>query len=329
LFIAISYQFLEHLKVVKNASEHTIRNYSIDLNSLKNYIEKDILKDKKPDEFPDKIRYDASYKDRWKGKDLIIPIEIIDRKVIRGFLADLNSNNQNKRTIVRRLSSLRTFFRFAFSQNLIAYNPTEEIESPKIEKRIPTSLNYDQIQKIFEQPDVNTYLGFRDRTIMELFYSSGLRVSELAALDRENFDREGLLIKLKGKGKKERIVPITKNAAEWIIAYLNHQERHQEVDGHKGQEDPHAIFLNKQGTRLTTRSIDRNFDAYMKASGLAGKVTPHTIRHTIATHWLENGMDLKTIQVLLGHSSLATTTIYTQVSPMLKKKVHEKAHPRA
>lgn len=329
VFISTSYRFLEHLKVVKNASEHTIRNYAIDLNSLKTYLEKETLKETKPEDLPEKIRHDASYPDRYKGKDNLIALDKIDRKTIRGFLAFLSSNNQNKRTIVRRLSSLRTFFKYAHSQNLIPFNPTEELETPKIEKKIPQSLSFEQIQKLFDQPDTTTYLGLRDRTIMELFYSSGLRVSELVALNRNDFDPQNLLIKLQGKGKKERIVPITKNAAEWIKAYLEHAERHLEIDGHSPQVDSNAIFLNKLGTRLTTRSVDRNFDRYLTSSGLAGKVTPHTIRHTIATHWLENGMDLKTIQVILGHSSLATTTIYTQVSPTLKKKVHSETHPRA
>lgn len=169
----------------------------------------------------------------------------------------------------------------------------------------------------------------RDRTILELFYSSGLRVSELVALDRTDFDAASLLLKIRGKGKKERIVPITKNAATWISKYLAHSERHIVGDKHFPEIDHDAIFLNFLGTRLTTRSVDRNFKEYIKASGLAGKATPHTIRHTIATHWLENGMDLKTIQLILGHSALATTTIYTHVSSTLKKQAHKKAHPRA
>jgi integrase/recombinase XerC len=329
MFISTAYRFLEHLRVVKNASEHTVRNYSIDLNALKIYLEKEVLKNCKPEDYPDKISYQHNYQDRWQGKDHILPLEMIDKKTIRGFLASLHNSQSNKRTIVRRVSSLRSFFKYAISHNLIAIDPTDDLETPKIEKTVPVSLSYDQVKKLFDQPDTSNYLGFRDRVIMELFYSSGLRVSELVALNRSDFDAKNLLIKLQGKGKKERVVPLTKNAVEWIQTYLDHIERHVDTDGHMAQVDSNAIFLNRLGTRLTLRSVDRNFDKYLKASGIASKVTPHTIRHTIATHWLENGMDLKTIQVLLGHSSLATTTIYTQVSVKLKKKVYDKAHPRA
>lgn len=328
-FIPTAYKFLEHLRVAKGASDHTVRNYCIDLNSLKQYIESNEHANCKPEDLPDKIRWDAAYNDRWKGNDTLVALESIDRKTIRGFLAHLNEQNVAKRTIVRRLSSLRSFFKFAFSNNLIGANPTEDIESPKIEKQVPYSMSYDEVQRLFDQPETTDYLGFRDRAIMELFYSSGLRVSEVSDLNREDFDAENLIIKVRGKGKKERIVPITRNAAEWITSYVNHAERHRDVDRHLAQVDDKAIFLNKLGTRLSTRSIDRKFDKYLKMSGLAGKVTPHTIRHTIATHWLENGMDLRTIQELLGHSSLSTTTIYTRVSTKLKKEVHEEKHPRA
>jgi integrase/recombinase XerC len=194
---------------------------------------------------------------------------------------------------------------------------------------LPVSLQYEQIRHFFDQPDLSDYLGFRDRTMMELFYSSGLRVSELIALNRQDFDYENLLVKLRGKGKKERITPITKNAAYWIKAYLEHSDRQQSSDRHSAEIDSQAVFLNKHGTRLTARSVDRKFDYYLKKSGLAGKITPHTFRHTIATHWLENGMDLKTIQILLGHQSLNTTTIYTHVSTRLKKQVYDETHPRA
>lgn len=329
MFILACYRFLEHLKVVKNASEHTIRNYAIDLNAFKSYLEFDWLNGVKPEELPEKISFKDPYHHRSTVFDHQLNLEKIDRKTIRGFLAWLNLNKQNKRTIARRLSSLRSFFKYVQSQNLISANPTEELDSPKLDRKLPVSLTYEQISHLFDQPDTSTYLGFRDRTIMELFYSSGLRVSELVALNRQDFDYANLTVKLRGKGKKERIVPITKNAAEWIKSYLEHPDRYRDSPIHTAEIDPKAIFLNKLGTRLTARSVDRKFDFYLNQSGLAGKVTPHTIRHTIATHWLENGMDLKTIQVLLGHSSLSTTTIYTQVSTKLKKKVYDETHPRA
>lgn len=329
MFILACYRFLEHLRVVKNASEHTVRNYAIDLNTFKSYLEYEWLKDIKPEELPDKISFKHSYDHRHPLFDHQLSLEAIDRKTIRGFLAWLSENKQNKRTVARRLSSLRSFFKYVQMQKWISLNPAEELDSPKLDRTLPVSLTYEQISHLFDQPDTDVYLGFRDRTIMELFYSSGLRVSELVALNREDFDYTNLTVKLRGKGKKERIVPITKNAADWIKAYLEHPERFHNSNIHAAQIDPHAIFLNKLGTRLTTRSVDRKFDYYLQRSGLAGKVTPHTIRHTIATHWLENGMDLKTIQLLLGHSSLSTTTIYTQVSTKLKKKVYDETHPRA
>ncbi len=328
MFIPAAYQFLQYLRAVKNSSVHTIRNYAIDLNCLKIFLEDQYYSKFPKEEFPQKIDFQKPYPECQHSQDTLISLESIDRKIIREFLAHLYNEKQKKRTIARRLCALRTFFTYSCAQKLISTNPTEEIETPKFDKMLPHPLTYEQVVHLFAQPDTSNYLGMRDRTILELFYSSGLRVSELASLDRENFDSVALLIKLKGKGKKERIVPITKNAATWILSYLNAKERFSPTQGHFPEQDHEAIFLNCLGTRLTTRSIDRNFKQYIAISGLAGKATPHTIRHTIATHWLENGMDLKTIQLLLGHSTLATTTIYTHVSSKLKKKTHKKAHPR-
>jgi integrase/recombinase XerC len=257
--------FLEHFKVVKNGSPHTLRSYGIDLALFGDYLEKSGM-----------------------------TLKEIDRKTLRSFLAMLSEKKQNKRTIARRLSSLRSFFKYAHSQALIPANPAEELESPKLDKKIPIPLNYAQVEHLFSQPDTSTHLGFRDRTMMELFYSSGLRVSELVGLNHADFDPKNYTLKLRGKGRKERIVPITNNAAKWLVEYINHPER--------VEEEPEAIFLNKLGTRLSVRSVDRKFDQYLTESELAGKVTPHTIRHTIATHWLERGMDLKTIQVLCNNN---------------------------
>lgn len=283
-------KFLEQLRLLRNASEHTIRNYAIDLEAFQQFV----------------------------GD---VPLNTITRQTLRNFLAHLSGEQKSKKTVARRLSAIRSFFRHACTQSWIDKNPTEEIETPKLDKPVPYSLDYKQVLHFLEQPDTDTYLGLRDRAIMELFYSSGLRVSELVGLNRQDLDRSNCTLRVRGKGKKERLLPITKNALQWIVRYLEDLERNQ--------NDPQAIFLNRFGFRLTVRSVDRSFDKYLRESGLSGRVTPHTIRHTIATHWLENGMDLKTIQLLLGHSSLATTTIYTQVSTRLKKKVYDETHPHA
>lgn len=288
-------KFLTYLQAIKNASSHTIRNYGLDLGDFHAFAKVDIAS--------------------------------IDKRVIRGYLAHLNQKQATKRTILRRLSALRSFFKYLLKEGAISHNPLDEIDAPKLEKKIPAPLTREEIERLFQQPDTETFLGFRDRCIMELFYSSGLRISELVGLDRTDFDRVNFTLRVKGKGKKERVIPITKNAASWIERYLNHPERVLDGEQHQAEKNPTAIFLNKWGERITVRSVDRNFKFFLKQSGLAAKATPHTIRHTIATHWLENGMDLKTIQTLLGHSSLATTTIYTQVSGKLKKDVYDKAHP--
>lgn len=291
--IEVKESFLQYLRVIKNASEHTLRNYGLDLDIFEQFLDSQIS---------------LLQVDKWK---------------IRAFLAHLASQGASKRTILRRLSSLRSFYKFLKKEKLLESNPMEEIDSPKLDKPIPHFLNYDQVIRFFEQPDVSTLHGFRDRCIMEIFYSSGLRVSELIGLNRADFDAKNLRLRVRGKGKKERVIPITKTAADYLTRYLEHPERCFI------EEDEAAIFLNKFGKRLTIRSVDRKFEEYLQSSGLSGKVTPHTIRHTIATHWLEKGMDLKTIQTLLGHSSLATTTIYTQVSIRLKRAVYKNTHPFA
>ncbi len=297
-------RFLQYLRAVKNSSVHTLRNYRMDLDRFFLFVQKNL--ENSPRVFSS-----------------------LSKRVFRGYLAELNKEGMKKRTILRRMSSLRSFFAYLVKEGVIPSDPMEEIERPKLEKTMPASIDYARVELLFAQPDLSSYLGLRDRCIMELFYSSGLRISELAALDRSSLDVASKLLRIKGKGKKERIVPVTQTALSWITRYLEHPARYQDFKEHQSEKDTKAIFLNHRGERITVRSIDRNFKDYLRASGLVERITPHTIRHTIATHWLENGMDLKTIQTLLGHSSLATTTIYTHVSSKLKKSVYDKAHPRA
>lgn len=328
-FIEACYRFLEYLKVVKNSSEHTLRNYAIDLNALKGFLEKELLPHAKPEDVPDKIHYMQSYATRWVGNDALLPLSAIDKALLRRFLAHVHASQCQKNTLIRRISSLRTFFAFVERNAWLHPNPIEDLESPKADKKLPTCLTYEQVQRLLAQADCSDYLSLRDRAAMELFYSSGLRVSELTALNRADFDSTALRLRVRGKGKKERQIPLTELAANWIIRYLEDPERHQEMEHHLAEEDREAIFLNRFGTRLSARSVDRRFMQYLRASGIVGKVTPHTIRHTIARYWLENGMDLKTIQLLLGHSSVSSTTIYTHVSTKLKKKAYDEAHPHA
>ncbi|NGX33515.1 MAG: Tyrosine recombinase XerC [Candidatus Anoxychlamydiales bacterium] len=309
--------YLRYLEMVKNVSIHTIRNYAIDLDSFKDFIEQNILKKKK---LSNKIL---------KSDDLSFSIKEINKWVVRNYLAHLYDKKMKNKTIQRRISSLRSFFKFLMKEKKIEINPLEDIQSPKKEKPLPNAINFDQVEHLFNTCDLDTYLGLRDRAIMELFYSSGLRLSELVDLDRKDLDEDSYLINVYGKGKKQRTIPITKTALNWIQKYLNHPNRLKDTKETKKQKDNEAIFLNRFGDRITVRSVDRNFKRYLKLSSLGASITPHTIRHTIATHWLENGMDLKTIQMLLGHSNLATTTIYTHVSTKLKRKVYDKTHPRA
>lgn len=294
-------KFFHQLKFGRNASEHTLRNYGNDLKALQIFLELE--------------------------KISLTSLNEIDKRIIRNFLAHITLKKASKRTLLRRIACLRCFFKYLKKTGMITNNPMEEIDSPKLEKALPKSISYDQVQLLFSQPATDNYLGLRDRCIMELLYSSGLRVSELVSLNRKDLDAEHLTVRVKGKGKKERILPITKSAAKWISDYLNHIKRSQTEKTHFAQQDHEAVFLNKWGKRITTRSLDRNFSKYLRASGLPVNITPHTIRHSIATHWLENGMDLKTIQELLGHAHLVTTTIYTRVSTHLKQKVYDEAHP--
>lgn len=326
MYIKACYQFLEYFRVIKNCSAHTIRNYSIDLNDFKSFLENEWFSEYLKENLPEKIQFNGRYDQRDSLKDQLINIASIDRKLIRKFLTDLNFRRMNKRTIARRLSSLRSFFKYCQMQQIIEIDPTEDLDSPKPDRSLPHSLSYDQVCHFLKQPDTTTYFGLRDRTIIELFYSSGLRMSELVGLNKQDLDLNAYLIKLHGKGKKERIIPITRNAAKWIQSYLTHEERIENFD--IGIE-AHPVFLNKYGTRITSRSVNRLFEFYLKESGLAGKITPHTFRHAMATHLLENGMDLNSIRLILGHSALSTTTIYTEVSTKFKKKVYDETHPRA
>lgn len=276
--------FLEYIRVVRQLSLHTIRNYQIDLRDYLSFS---------------------------KGR--------FDEERLHEFISFMYKKKLSKKSVSRRLSALRSFSKYLLRKGVIKKNPLLEIKTPKISKNLPSFLGEDQVLQFFSAPNLKTYVGVRDRAIMELLYATGIRVSELAALNKQDVDRDNFWIKVTGKGNKERIIPLTTIALHWIDKNLHHAKRRE--------KEKEAVFLNRWGSRLTTRSIDRLFVAYKKRANIAIKLTPHTLRHTIATHFLENGMDLKTIQEILGHSNLATTTLYTKVSYQLKKETYDKTHP--
>lgn len=284
--------FLQYLAGVKGASSHTVRNYSLDIVSYLNFS---------------------------NGK--------LDKISLREYLASLHARSFSKRTRARHLSALRSFCQYLLQLGAIEQDPTREIERPKLDRPIPKFLSYEEVKDFLSVPDLTCYLGLRDRTIMEILYATGIRISELCALNRADFQKSQALLKVRGKGKSERIVPMTNLAMKWLQDYLTNPSRYQDGKSHKKEQDPNAIFLNRFGERITPRSVERSFKTYQTALGIANKITPHTLRHTIATHLLEKGMDLKSIQEILGHKSLSATTIYTSVSTRLKQEAYQKHHP--
>lgn len=285
--------FIEYLQTIKNASPHTIRAYTSDLKIFLKHCNS-----------PDSCNE--------------ISVQHIDRKILRSFISFLHERGLSKKSIHRLFAAISSLFAYLRENQIICKNPVGMIDLPKQEKSLPYTVTTNMIESFLLLPDSTTYLGLRDRAIMELLYSSGIRVGELVALNRAHLDGTALVMRVFGKGRKERIVPITQSAYKAIMRYVTHS---------KYNTDTKALFLNKLGVRLSVRSVDRIFSIYWKQSGFTHKITPHILRHSIATHWLERGMNLRDIQSLLGHNSMITTTIYTKVSGSLQKIVYDECHP--
>ena len=286
--------FLNFLDSEKNASAHTLKNYAIDLREFTR-----TLGNKKIQE--------ATYLD------------------IRGFLALLKNRNYSKSSIARKLACIRSFFKFLVRENVLKHNPTLEISTPKREKRLPKFLDPGEVTSLLEAPAKETWEGKRDRAILETLYSSGLRVSELVGLNGDDVDFFSGLLRVRGKGKKERIVPIGEIAVRAIQNYLEHKMP-RAGDGVASKK---PLFLNRSGGRLTDRSVRRMMIKYARRIALQKEVSPHTLRHSFATHMLDRGADLRSVQELLGHENLSTTQIYTHVTTKRLKEVYDAAHPRA
>jgi integrase/recombinase XerC len=244
-------------------------------------------------------------------------MEEVDRLAIRKYLSFLHRKNR-KSSIARKVSTLRSFYKYLVREHIVSINPAKNVATPKAEKPLPTALTVDEAFRLMESPTEKEHL--RDRAILELLYSSGLRVSELVGLDTSQLDQELGIVKVMGKGRKERIVPVGKKAIEALQTYLKDR-------GHVGADAP--VFVNTRGGRLTSRSVGRLVKKYTRHSGVFRKISPHSLRHTFATHLLDAGADIREIQEMLGHASLSTTQRYTHISLGKLMEVYDKAHPRS
>ncbi len=291
--------FQRYLHIERNASPLTLKSYSEDLDGL--------------------LKYFGDHLGRIPSPDQITVV------TLRGYVAYLHECQYARTTVARRLASLRSFFQFCCRENLASTNPAKALRTPRMGRKLPHFLSTDQVGKLLTSPPVNEPAGIRDRAMLETLYSAGLRVAELVSLNIDDWDRDANIVRVLGKGRKERIALVGSYAARALTRWLD--VRH--ADSSADLDDQSALFLNRFGRRLTTRSVGRMLKKYLKQTGLDYLTTPHTLRHSFATHLLDGGADLRSVQELLGHKSLTTTQIYTHVSTKRLRETYEKAHPHA
>jgi integrase/recombinase XerC len=293
--------FLDYLTYERNVSGNTISAYRDDLESFVGFLCND---------------YFSMARDQ-------LDFRRVDHLTVRSYLAHLSRKKLSRSTTARHLSTLRTFFKYLVREGLVEANPARTVSTPKREKHLPQVMQTSDVALLLEQADTSTTLGVRDAAFLELLYASGLRISELVGIDIDDLELRVRLVKVHGKGSKERIVPFGSKAELALRNWLA-------VRGELATDvDEQAVFVNYRGKRITTRSVRRLFDGYVKAAALRAGISPHTMRHSFATHLLNAGADLRGIQELLGHASLSTTQKYTHLNDWQLIAVYKKAHPRA
>ena len=292
-------RFLRYLKVERNCSDLTIKSYREDLELLFEYLTEERDKPPKPSE--------------------LTPLDL------RKYVSALHEAGYAKSSVSRRLASLRSFFRFAQREGLCDSNPAKPLRNPRRDRKLPHFLTTREIGKLLNAPARSDDLGLRDRAMLETLYSAGLRVSELVGININDLDLDDGLVRVRGKGKRERLAPLGSFAVRAIKRWLKKRRPAKSLS----KDEAGAVFLNKFGKRITTRSVARMLEKYLKVTGLDLRTSPHTLRHSFATHLLDGGADIRSVQELLGHKSLVTTQIYTHISTAGLKKAYEKAHPRA
>lgn len=291
-------KFRVHLEDEKGASPHTVRNYLIDL-----------------------VDYERYLVERMK-----LSLLSGTHAAIRGYLGTLSTDHAAA-SRARRLASIKSFYKYLVRQKLLPGSPAKLVKSPKLPKTLPKVLPVEEVFALLDVHDLETVLGLRDKAILDLLYGGGLRISELCGLDLLDVDRKGRIVRVMGKGSKERLVPVNAQAIRSLEAYLG--RRGELLATPRAGQAPDAMFLNFRGGRLTPRSIARHLDAHVLKCALARKVSPHSLRHSFATHLLGGGADIRSIQELLGHASLSTTQRYTHVTWEQLQEVYDAAHPRA
>jgi integrase/recombinase XerD len=297
-FSAVISAFLTHVKVEKGLSSNTVSAYKRDL-----------------------VKFDAFVRKRK------LSLEAISRDDLVDFLAGLYRQKLESRTVARQLVTLRNLFRFAQTQDLISVDPCINLESPKIRRTLPGYLRLEEVERLLEQPDEKTPLGLRDRAMLEVLYSTGLRVSELISLRVSDLDAKVGCVRCIGKGDKERIVPVGRKALGIVEKYLR-QARAQLCCKGKFAGSP-ALFVNRRGGALSRVGVWKILSAYGRRAGLRRPIKPHMLRHSFATHLLERGADLRSVQLMLGHADISTTQIYTHVVEERLKQIYKAHHPRA
>ena len=317
-------EFLNYLRYERHFSPHTAKCYSADLKQYAGFLNSG---DSAAGQDGQSVHASSN-----EGSTAVMTTAATGSSVleappdaIRRFLGFLHEQDYSKSTTARKLATLRSFYKFCMRRGYLSESPVASIRTPKLEKRLPKFLTIEQIQKLLDTPDVTTLLGARDRAMLETVYSTGIRVSELVDLNIEDVDFEGECLRIRGKGKRERITPISPTALAAIRRYLDMRN----ADNRAQTFDQQALYVNKHGQRLSTRSVRRKLDKYLLEAGLDPTISPHTLRHSFATHMLNNGADLRSVQQLLGHQSLSTTQIYTHVTTQHMKTVYDDSHPRA
>ncbi len=304
----LSRQFLAFLRLNRNVSPHTLRAYDTDVTQFLAHL---------------------AGRHARPGSELVIAH--FDTDGVRGYLGELHERGNSRGTSARRLAAVRAFAKYLVREELLPDDPTSLVGAPLKERTLPNHLGREAVERLLDAPDAASEAGRRDLAILELFYASGLRLSELVGMDLEDLNLSGRVVRVRGKGGKERLVPFNSKAADAIRGMLGDRSRKKpDVRGQKpGRSTRTPLFLNLRGRRLTTRSVDRIVRRYVREAGIPTGISPHALRHTFATHLLQNGADLRAIQELLGHARLSTTQRYTHLDVGRLQEVYRQAHPRA